>query len=255
MAECPECGQDFQRLDVHMRAHEGAVAVAERPEEEPERSPLARGQRAASAPATSWRVTRVGHATLPSSVRDPQSPTFNVTHAWYFYPPVVDVEGICTTGLPMDVFHSSSSWQPHQRQMQEDQDSLLVMPIERYGGTVSGSPYVHLLPPSDETWERIVDLWRGIIPQEIAVEQDLLEQAEADLERMQSDRGERLMVRNRVQVLSRRVKQLETLDFDRVRKFFEQEHVYSRSTARNSADQQRDLINDLITEEFERRAG
>lgn len=255
MAECPDCGQDFQRLDVHMRSHTGAVAVAEREESEEERTPLTRGRKADEASATSWRVTRVGPATLPSSVRDPQSPTFNVTHAWYFYPPTADVEGICTTGLPMDVFHSSSTWQPHQRQMQEDQDSLLVMPIERYGGTVAGSPYVHLLPPTDETWERIVDLWRQVIPQEIAIEQDLLEQAEADLERMQSDRGERLMVRNRVQVLSRRVKQLETLDFDRVRRFFEQEHVYSRTTGRTSAQQQQDLIGDLITEEFERRAG
>ena len=111
------------------------------------------------------------------------------------------------------------------------------------------------MPVRDETWERIVEQWTAIIPQEIAVEQDLLEQAEADLERSQVDRGERLVVRNRIRVMSTRIKQLETLDFDRVRKFFDQEHTFSRLYSRSSAQMTRDMVGDLVTEEFERRAG
>ena len=256
MALCPKCEEDYEALHAHEPFCDGTPKKALRAAAvESDRAPMTRGQRAAAAPASSWRATRVGPAEMPASVRDEGSRVFNSTHAWYFYPPRVDITGISTTGLPIDVFHSAPTWQPHQRQGQEDQGSILVTPIDMYGGTISGSPYVHVLPPRDETWERIVALWSEIIPQEIAIEQDLLEQAEADLERAQIDRSERLVVRNRIRVLSMRVEQLKTLDYDRVRKFFDQESAFSRLNSRSSAQQQRDLIGDLVTEEFERRAG
>ena len=261
MALCPKCEEDYQALHAHepfcdgtkKKAARGGAEPTASEIEAPERSVLARGQKAAAAP--SWRAVRVGPAPMPESVRDEASKAYNVTHAWYFAVPVVQIDGLGCPGLPLDVFHSSSSWQPHQRQRQEDQGSVLVMPIQRYGGTIAQSPYVHLMPVRDETWERIVEQWTAIIPQEIAVEQDLLEQAEADLERSQVDRGERLVVRNRIRVMSTRIKQLETLDFDRVRKFFDQEHTFSRLYSRSSAQMTRDMVGDLVTEEFERRAG
>lgn len=248
MALCPKCDEDYASLPEHTPLCDGTPRKAAR-------SALSRGQSAATAPASSWRAQNPPPAPLPESVRNEMSPTHNVTHAWYFFPPVVDITGLSTTGLPQDVFHTSSSWQPHQRQMQEEQGSILVMPIERYGGTVGGSPYVHLLPVVDETWTHIVDLWRDAIPQELAVEHDLLEQAEHDLDRLSNDRGDRLVVRNRIRVLSTRIQQLEALDFDAVRGFFDQESRYSRLAARSSGQQQRDMIGDLITEEFERRVG
>ncbi len=194
----------------------------------------------------SFRVEHPDPAPLPISIRDPASAAFNHTHAWYFWvPEEVDITGLSTTGMPNDVFHSTSSWKQHQVQERKDAEFLLVCPVERHGLKVAGSPYVHLLPPDVEVWGEIVARWRRIIPYELEIEKDLLEQAEIDLGRAQ-DRDDRADSRARIRLFSTRVQQMATMDFDRLFDFFRQEHTYSRLTARSSAQTTIDLVNETV---------
>lgn len=195
--------------------------------------------------AINFRVTDPGPALLPESIRSPESRTYNVTHAWYFTPGVVDVTGISTTGMPRDMLLSSPSWQQHQKQEHIDAGRIPVQRIERHGLKVGGSPYVHLLPPDKNTWAQIVRDWKSIIPSELAIEQDMLEQAEMDLVRALTP-DDRFTARGRIRVLSTRVAQMRDLDFDRIFQFFVDESNYSRLTARSSAQTTIDLVNETV---------
>ena len=74
MASCPNCGEDFKRLDAHQRwckgASDSSVAVMEKPAEEPRRS--LRGQR---------RYTEADLTPLEQIRMQPM----NITGAWAYY--------------------------------------------------------------------------------------------------------------------------------------------------------------------------
>ena len=190
-----------------------------------------------------------GPAELPDSIRNPDSRAYNVTHAWYYSPAVVDVTGISTCGTPRDMLISSPSWQQHQKQEHIDFGRILVQQIERHGLKVGGSPYIHLLPPNRDTWREIVADWRRILPAEIEIEKDMLSQAELDLARALTP-DDRFTARGRIRVLSTRVAQLRDLDFDRLFDFFVTESNYSRLTARSSAQTTIDLVNETVDKRF-----
>jgi len=154
-------------------------------------------------------------------------------------------ELVSTTGMPDDVFISSPSWQAHQRQAHIDAGHMIVTPVEQVGMKLNGTPYVHIKPPESEAWAEIVDLWRAAIPQELQVEQEMLEQAEADLERA-ADAGERGRARTTVRVLSRRILQLQDLDFDAAHKFFMREYQFSRAAGRTDVQIMDDQIDSRI---------
>ena len=198
----------------------------------------------------SFRVENPPPALLPPSARNPDSAAFNNTHAWFFSVPAeVAINGLSTTGLPDDVFHAAPAWSAPSKQDFLDDGFLLVCPVERHDLKVAGSPYVHLLPPDPEAWREIVAQWSRIIPYELEIERDLLEQAEIDLGRAQ-DRDDRATSRARIRLFSTRVQQLATMDFDRIRDFFQQEHIYSRLSARTSAQSMVDLVGETVDKKF-----
>jgi hypothetical protein len=193
-----------------------------------------------------FRVTNPPPPPLPESVRDTNSPVFNVTHTWYGYVPEVDVTGISTTGLPDEILHTASSWQTHQVQRQLEQGKHLLMPVEKYGMKLRSSPYVHVKPPERDTFNQLVSEWSALLPLEIAVETDLLEQAEMDLERAIT-REDRALARQRIRIFSTRTHQLAALDFEAIYRFLVREHELSRAFARS--DQQ--ILDERIDERIE----
>jgi hypothetical protein len=256
---CAFCGREGLRgtenLRVHMTQTCAEALLGPGPSSDKGEAVLAAAAEQQSAvimptaPAISFRVTNPPPPALPESVRDPQSPTFNVTHAWYAYVPEVDVTGISCTGLPDEILHTSSSWQTHQVQTQIEQGKTLLTPIERYGMKVRSSPYVHVMPPSRDVWDMIAAQWADIIPQEIAIEEDLLEQAELDLGRAIT-REDRALARSRIRIFSTRVHQLARLNFEAVWEFLLREHEVSRAYARSDAQILNEQIDDRIAEKM-----
>ena len=251
LVTCEDCGKEGLKGASGLRMHARWCKAAPVPEGTENASEVV-AQAAVQQPAAvlgkaSWRVESAPPAEMPASVRDPDgNRIFNVTHAWYFAPPVVDMDAlVSTTGLPDDVFLSSPSWMSHQKQAHIDAGHMLVTPIDAYGMKKRGTPYVHILPPSREDWDEIVELWRGVIPEEIRVESEMLDQAEADLERA-ADAGERSRSRTTVRVLSRRVLQLESLDFDAAHRFFLRECQFSTAIGRTDVQMMDDQMDDRI---------
>ena len=209
-------------------------------------------------PAVSWRVRNPGPAAMPQSARDPEgSPrdpgnrVYSPTHAWYgFVPKQVDILGNSTTGLPVDVLGSVGSWQTHQVQTQIEQDKVILTPVERYGKTLRGSPYVHIKRPDRDVWDEFVSRWEAILPQEIEIESGLLEDAEHDLERAVTA-SERATARRSIQVYSTRVPQMQTLDFNRVFAFLVKEHEFSLHVGRSDTQIMREEVGDVVDERME----
>ena len=200
-------------------------------------------------PEPSYRVQSPPAARLPESVRDPAGRP-NYTHAWYgFVPSEADISGISTTGLPDDILHSAPSWQPHEVQSQIAQGHVLLTPVERYGGIVRGSPFVHVQPPVRTTWDAFAERWRALLPQEIDIERDLLEQAEMDLNRA-TTRDERALARQRIRIFSTRVYQLEHLAFESIWRFLVREHEFSLAVGRSSTRVLEDQIDARIDEKL-----
>lgn len=254
---CTECGKDGLRGPQGLRMHARfCSALLSGPENASEVvAQAAEQQPAAVLAGASWRVEEAPPIAMPQSVRDSNSPNANVTHAWYFAPPSVDVvEMLRTTGLPDDVFHSAPSWQSHQVQSQRDQGHILVTPIDAFGMKKRGSPYVHILPPEPDVWADIVKTWAAVVEQEIEIEQELLEQAELDLTRA-IDTGERRNARATIRVFSTRILQLQTLDFAEALRFFQREHRFSRSTGRTDSQMLDDQIDERIEQAFSEHTG
>ncbi|MDP6076942.1 MAG: hypothetical protein QF638_02030 [Acidimicrobiales bacterium] len=182
--------------------------------------------------ASRWYAQNVQPAPWPQSVRDPDSRTHNNTKTWYFSPPTVDIDGIATTGLPVDVFHTAPCWQAHQRASQENQGKIQVLQVDRYGQLLRGSPYVALLSVDSEVWDRILAAWEPVIELEIEIEKTRLEQAELDLDRAR-EAYERNNARRSIRVLSERIAQLEMLDCNSYRKFFDRESEISITVGRS----------------------
>ena len=253
---CPYCGKDgfggTRSVRMHI-AHCPEFMLpglgVEAPPPTRDAATLALPAQPAADLAMSFRVTDPGPAALPDSIRNPDSRSYNVTHAWYYSPATVDVTGIATCGMPRDMLISSPSWQQHQKQEHVDFGRILVQQIERHGLKVGGSPYIHLLPPNREVWREIVADWRRILPAEIEIEKDMLSQAELDLARALTP-DDRFTARGRIRVLSTRVAQLRDLDFDRLFDFFVTESNYSRLTARSSAQTTIDLVNETVDKRF-----
>ena len=95
-----------------------------------------------------------------------------------------------------------------------------------------------------------MEQWQAAIPQEIQVETEMLEQAEADLDRA-ADASERGRARTTVRVLSRRILQLESLDFETARKFFFRESQYSAAMGRTDGQLMDDQMDDRIAKALE----
>ncbi len=203
----------------------------------------------AEAPAPSYRIISPSPAAMPESVRDPQSRIANNTHTWYGFVPEVDITGISTTGLPDDILHSAPAWQPHEVASQIDQGHILLTAVERYGGIVRGTPYVHIQPPSRATLDPFIEQWRAMLPYELDIERDLLEQAETDLARAMT-RDDRALARQRVRIFSTRVQQMEQFDFDRIYQFLLREHEFSRAVGRSNTQIAEETIDARIEEKL-----
>ncbi len=201
----------------------------------------------------SWRVDDkdVGDPDFPESVRNQSVKTYNPTKAWFFYPFVPDIHGLTAVGLPRDMFHAASCWQPHQVEQRTRQDNILITPIDAHGMKIRGSPYVHIKPPTDAIWDRILGLWTPILAQEYEIELDMLEQAERDIERTLT-REDRASMRNQIRVMSKRVKQLKRgVDFDKVRRFFNEEAEWSSAVARQARTTVKSEVNSAMDKWFD----
>lgn len=249
LVTCSDCGKEGLKGNRGLLMHQRTCS-APVPEGTENASEVV-AQAAIQQPAavlgkTSWRVESAPPAAMPESVRDPENRISNVTHAWYFAPPTVDMdELVSTTGLPDDVFISSPSWQSHQMQAHLDVGHILVTPVDAHGMKKRGTPYVHILPPEPDVWAEIVELWREAIPQEIQVESELLDQAEADLDRA-ADAGERSRARTTVRVLSKRILQLQSLDFEAAHRFFLRECQFSAAMGRTDVQLMDDQMDERI---------
>ncbi len=222
---------------------ESASAVADPPRDTNSLTPL-------NEDTGRWHARDVGRALNPESVRDPESKTYNPTKVWYFYPPSPDIDGLATHCLPVDVFITASCWQAHQLAAKQALGFIQVCEVDKFGQTLRGSPYVAMLPVKDQTWNRIVTVWQASIAEEIEIAKTRLEQAELDLGRA-AEAWERTNARKGIRVTSERIQQLQTLNCNSYRAFFESESMISITNARSPGQVQRAEMSAEVSKQLE----
>lgn len=174
------------------------------------------------------------------------------TMAWYFRPPVVDESGRSLTALPEDCFYTASSWMGTQVERQtrkvvqypdgHTERHILVMDIDAHGMKVGGAPLVVMHEigsgrtgeDSARRWGRIVKMLKDAQAEEYIVESRLLESVKDDLQYALGDPNLRNQLRERQQMLERRLAALEHTDFAALKAFFNNEAVASKAAARSS---------------------
>ncbi len=174
------------------------------------------------------------------------------TMAWYFRPPVVDETGRSLTALPEDCFYAASSWMGSQVERQtrkfvthpdgRTEPHLLVMDIDAHGMKVGGGPIVVMHEigsgrtgeDSSRRWGRIVKMLKAAQADEYLIESRLLESVKDDLQYALGDPNLRNQLRERQQMLERRLAALEHTDITGLKAFFDREAAASKAAARSS---------------------
>ncbi len=248
LVPCPDCDAELetqQDLLVHQQRLCPGREAAPAAQKEPEKVALR--------PKLSFGRGSLALVEIPDN-----RPSF----AWYFRPPNPRMDGIATTGLPIDCFYQADAWDPSHVDGRTRKSVVrfdgstervrLVNPIDKHNMMHRGVPIVAMWPPdhdieSQANWERICELLEEVRDWELEIERGLLDDKETEMNAGGVTGAARTALVAAQRVLQARISVLEKEhDFAALFRFFVAEAIRSQETLQSPEARMNDLIDDRV---------